>query len=190
MPAVKKKKRNRPASPRTAKNRSQADTLTAFRKLIEPKSTPDKVIHRGKVRGKKSNLPLGQFIFNLFVLNEQLPSSRKMTNEELKRQIFKDFPHHRHVLEPLFEKNIYSVNTWRAQYNRKQLIQEEPPCCSFRYNLDGQKVDSRTGKKIFNDADILSYLDYYGYTAEGTPPTKEYRQSPHGPKNKGKKRGR
>ena len=141
-----------------------------FDSLITPKNTPDKprrVVHR--TIGRRTGLGVCSFMFNLMELNEMLPKNKKMTNEELKRQLFDEFPTHLSQLQRSFDQGNSSVNYYRTLYNEGRLIRSrEPKNCAFRYNINGDKVDARSGKKLLSLKEQNDWRRKYGYKPEGS----------------------
>ena len=71
---------------------SKTKSFTEFAKKIKPQKTPDIPPQIQKTKGKVTGLGLMQFLYNLFLLNERLPKNSKMTNEEIHRQVVREFP--------------------------------------------------------------------------------------------------
>ena len=186
---AKKKKGGRPVGSRTDmgyRGSDQPKTLRQFASKIKPQRTPDKPSAIAKTRGRVTNLGICRFLHNLFVLNETLPKENKMTNEELRRQLFREFPDylkekHREYLvrqkasdRPLPDPS--AVNYYRYLYNIGRLCRgEDTPYCSFRYDIDGEKVSTRSGDKRLDAVGIRSYLESFGFTQEGSARARPYK---------------
>ena len=103
--------------------------------------------------GLKHGYGIMYYWFLLFELNERLPKHKKMTDEEIKRQIQKEYPDSPGAIA-LGEigkpgRNGITVNFYRNLYNNGNLINQDiPPVPSRRYGVDGEIVDPRTGRKM------------------------------------------
>ena len=166
--------------------RKKTKSLTEFAKKIKPLKTPDLPPQIQKTKGKVTDLGMMQFLFNLFLLNEKLPRHNKMTNEEIKRQLYREFPEYMATRKDILEEKTRkaggrrppdpnSINYYRYLFNIGKLVKNStPPLCSFRYNIEGEKVSSRSADKVIDAVDVKSYLTRYGFDREGTPPVKPY----------------
>lgn len=133
---------------------AKQDAVELLRRLgIE--ATPDKLAHRvytPMTRGIQSNLGICSFWCTLFLANEGLRKSEKMTDAEIKRQVLKEFPRHqqpsrtRESLRKL-EEGIVTVNYYRSLYNKGRLTRGiVPKHQSRRYGDSGNLVHPKTGK--------------------------------------------
>ena len=103
------------------------------------------------------------FWATLFEGNELLPKSKKMTNAELERQVRAEFPHEKTLLENL-DSGRQSVNYYRHLYNKGRMSKPKgtpPEYISFRYNSDGESVDTRTGKRVLDKESTNAYIEKY-----------------------------
>lgn len=116
--------------------------------------TPDarrKSQYAPRSAGKKYGMGICQFWAYLFELNELLPKKRKMTDEEIKRQVLAEFSGRKALVKlgNLGEKGRVTVNHYRQMYNMGRLTSNTPPKRrSYRFGLHGLRVDPRTGKDL------------------------------------------
>ena len=141
------------------KARTKASVERSIRGKI--KRTPDaprRDRYAPKVEGKTSGLGIMLFWATLFELNEKLPKQKKMTDEEIKRQVLEEFPidEVREVtrkalskLGAVGEKGEKTVNYYRGLYNIGRCTKGIVPTVkSYRYGEDGEQVNARTGKPL------------------------------------------
>ena len=125
---------------------------TRDRLNLDIRSTPDpqrRNIYTPRSKGKRYGMGICQFWAYLFQLNESLPRKRKMTDEEVKRQILLEFSHRKAVkkLGKVGEKGQVTINHYRQMYNTGRFTSGiKPTSHSRRYGEDGHCVDPRTGK--------------------------------------------
>ena len=101
--------------------------------------------------GKKYGLGICQFWVYIFELNERLPKKRKMTDEEIKRQVREEYPNRKSIkkLGPVGGRGTTTVNYHRQLYNGGRYTRGIPPkVISYRYGADGNEVNPRTGKPL------------------------------------------
>jgi hypothetical protein len=125
-------------------------------------NTPDPIHVKGAhTKGRRTKLGIMAFWHALFELNELNPSSKKMTNAEIARQMNLEFPG-RPAIEKLLEKPS-EVNTFRHMYNTGTLIatrKEKPKHISFRYNAKGNKVDPRT-ERVLTASEVQATIERF-----------------------------
>ena len=118
------------------------------------KKTPDRKPKRTRAprsKGKKTGMGICDFWSALFAANEALPRTRKMTDEEIKRQVIEEFPDRKSVqrLGKVGERGKVTINEHRLLYNLGRYTRGvKPKQLSRRYNADGNVVDGRTGKFV------------------------------------------
>lgn len=93
--------------------------------------------------GKVYGLGVIQFQIQLFEINETLPRMKKMTDEEIRRQIIQEFSHYQDT-KVFYEKTKRVVVETRQRYNRGRMVPKEyagpPPVISFRYDVKGNQT--------------------------------------------------
>ena len=135
---------------------SQLDKLLDIQKTVDP---PRKTWYR--THGKISGMGIMAFWATLFEGNETLSKSKKMTNAEIERQIRLEFPHEETLMENL-DSGRQSVNYYRHLYNRGRMNKDVPPTqISYRYNEEGFIVDTRTGKRMLDEVEVVEYAKRY-----------------------------
>ncbi len=147
MPKGKPIKRLATLDPLGLRNTIQATPDSDRRNQYAPRSA-----------GKKYGMGVCQFWAYLFELNESLPKKRKMTDEEIKRQMLLEFPDRKAVLKlgEIGKKGTVTVNHYRQLYNMGRLTSDIPPAVrSVRYSLKGLPVNPRTGKPYPKDSNVL-----------------------------------
>lgn len=128
--------------------------MTSEPVVIQVKKTPDarrSTNYVPRTQGQNTGMGICEFWVYLFELNEKLPKGRKMTDEEIKRQMWIEFPERKsvHRLGPVGSKGDATVNENRQLYNRGRFTRGVPPTKkSRRYGIDGSQVNPRTGKPI------------------------------------------
>jgi hypothetical protein len=131
--------------------KSDVDVLSSKLKIRQTPDAKPCETRTPRTRGKTTNMGICQFWAALFELNEGLPRTRKMTDEEMKRQVLEEFPERESLkrLGAVGEKGELTVNSHRILYNGGRYTQGRvPEKKSVRYGLDGQPVDARTGKAV------------------------------------------
>jgi hypothetical protein len=133
------------------------EAKSLFKKLGTRK-TPDTHTMRkkwAKKRGKHTGLGVCQFLATLFVANEIVPEKDKLTDEEIKRQILREFPEKIKQLGPLGSVGDRTVGSWRTDFNKgKFTTGQRPERVSYRYNMDGKRVNGRTGAKVLRPDEV------------------------------------
>jgi hypothetical protein len=119
--------------------------------------TPDRTTTREyqpTTRGEVTNMGICAFWATLFLANEGLPRTKKMTDAEIKAKVLNEFPAEsqpdrtRGSLEKL-ELGIVTVNYYRGLYNKGRLTRETAPDNpSKRYGDSGDIVNPKTGRPI------------------------------------------
>lgn len=139
--------------------------------LLNPRKTDDvEYVPQWKVKGSRFGLGLTAFLRQLFEINEKLPAHNKMTNAELERQVLTECGHVESTALS-FQSRRMTVNKYRHKHNTGKLIVPyyTPLPLSFRYNLQGQAVDYRTGKRKLTPQDISEIIEkYYVHQVEHT----------------------
>lgn len=148
---------------RRTKKRLDAGNGAGFDSLIEPQKTPDPERSGGqRTHGRVTGLGILQFVFNLLDLNERLPKKKKMTNEELKRQLLAEFPNRSAKISKSFAAGHTTINFYRYLYNRGRLVRGKAPTrISFRYDVDGHRVRSRDGTTVLTSAEERQWLEKF-----------------------------
>jgi|TARA_R110000824_G_scaffold229932_3_gene417540 hypothetical protein len=139
-------------------NVAQLDKLLNIQKTPDP---PRKAWYR--THGKRTGLGIMAFWATLFEGNELLPKSKKMTNAEIERQVRSEFPHEQTLLENL-DSGRQSVNYYRHLYNKGRMSKPKgtpPQHISFRYNEEGLVIDTRTGKRMLDEVEVVEYAKRY-----------------------------
>lgn len=115
-----------------------------------------------KSKGARFKMGLTAFVRSLFELNESLPSHQKMTNAEIERQILEEYGHVNRTATS-FATGGMTVNKYRYKHNAGVLI--VPFYCSlpfsFRYDIKGQVVDTRTGRHPLEPIGISETIEKY-----------------------------
>lgn len=156
--------KNRAKLKAQAKKKSEKVTAMNVAVLLEIKNTPDpprKTWHR--THGKRTGLGIMAFWATIFEANEILPKMKKMTNAELERQVRKEFPHEATLLENL-DSGRQSVNYYRHLFNKGRMSKPKgsiPEKISFRYNIDGVIVDTRSGRRILTEEEMANLIKKY-----------------------------
>lgn len=141
---------------RKGTNMSTKDAANIIRDLgIE--DTKDPARHRTyspTTRGKNTQLGICSFWATLFLANEGLRKSEKMTDAEIKRQVLAEFPKDeqpprtQESLRKLDEGEV-TVNYYRGLYNKGRLTGKKiPKHLSKRYGNIGEVINGRTGKAL------------------------------------------
>lgn len=132
-------------------------------KSLGIKKTPDRkprTTRTPRTRGVKTGLGICDFWCNLFAANELLPKKRKMTDEEIKRQVIEEFPKRDSVkkLGLVGERGTVTVNEHRLLYNRGRYTRNVVPVVrSVRYNSDGIPVDGKTGRRALSGQELFEF---------------------------------
>ena len=125
------------------------------------RKTADPQVERGytpATKGVQTGLGICLFWATLFEANEQLVKARRMTDEEIKRQVLEEFPPDQQTtrtkkallkLGAVGEKGSVTVNYHRNCYNKGRYTGgNEPKLQSKRYGPTGDVVNGRTGKSF------------------------------------------
>lgn len=99
---------------------------------------------------KRTRKGLFHFIYDLFMWNEVVTRDRRRTDQSIKEVILAEFPASKH---PILRKNLDSddkgINYYRQLFNTGKLSRgAPPPYVSFRYNITGNRIDTRSGKEM------------------------------------------
>lgn len=122
--------------------------------VVRVQKTPDrsrKMPYYPRTQGRNTGMGICEFWSYLFELNERLPPRRKMTDEEIKRQMIEEFPDRPTVkkLGPVGGKGRDTINQNRQLYNSGRFTRGAPPrVYSYRYTIDGEVADPRTGRPL------------------------------------------
>lgn len=147
--------------------------------------TPDrKIIRGGRTKGERTGMSVMESWYNLFELNELQPKARKLTNAELCRQMAAEYPS-RPAIQKLLDKES-KANFFRYLFNTGQLLSYRPGCpekISFRYDVDGNRVTTTSGR-IMSADEIRAYIEKYR-NWKPKPRTKIY-----SPRHSSKRKGR
>ena len=126
---------------------------TKLAKKLGVRSTPDVKGRKSTPRttGKRTGMGICAFWCALFEANEALPKARKMTDEEIKRQMIQEFPSQPAIqkLGPVGQRGTVTVNQYRIMYNTGKLSNGVLPAKpSRRYTDKGELANPRTGKPL------------------------------------------
>ena len=101
-------------------------------------------------KGATVKLPICRFIAQVFEANEILPKGRKLTDEQIKKEILEQFPYH--ASSRRLAAGKIDVGYWRSQYNSGFLTMGKgtktkrnpirPKVLSNRYDKEGRIVVS------------------------------------------------
>lgn len=147
MPKGHPNKRLATIDPHGLRNTIQATQDARARNQYAPRSA-----------GRRYGMGVCQFWAYLFELNESLPKKKKMTDEEIKRQMLLEFPDRPAVLKlgEVGKRGQVTVNHYRQLYNMGRLTSDVvPEVRSIRYSLKGLPVNPRTGKPYPKGSDVL-----------------------------------
>lgn len=126
---------------------------------IKVQKTPDKMRTYYAREGKEYGLGVNQFLYTLFCLNEDLPRMKKMTDEEIRRQIVTEYARYKDTREFYGSQHDAIVDA-RQRFNRGMLGPDKgnPPLkCSFRYNDRGEPMHRGTTMTDQDKADYLAH---------------------------------
>lgn len=139
MSAVAKKPE---ATPQGKKRRINRAVSIRF-KILPDQKTVNKV-----QRGVETGLGITQFVSTLLEANEQLPLSRKLTDETIKQQLIKEFPNAKNVKK--LKSGAITVGYYRTLYNLGHFSVggKKPKQKSHRWTADGQIANLKTGKPL------------------------------------------
>lgn len=131
-------------------------------KLNIQKTSDYEFVGKWKSRGIKFRLGVTAFIKTLFELNEELPTTNKMTNAELERQVLNECGHVESTATA-FATKMCRINSYRYKYNSGTITKPYfiPNLLSFRYDIHGKPVDTRSGRNEMTPDDIAAYIDKY-----------------------------
>ena len=116
----------------------------------------NKSIHKSK--GNTSGLGITAYFSMLFEINEICPKKRKLTDLEIAIKLAKEFPTRKtaqlvHFVGP---NKKHTINSYRYRYNSGKFTRGVlPKRRSFRYNDQGEVVDSKTGKHLLSEEEII-----------------------------------
>lgn len=110
--------------------------------------------------GKRSNLPFNEFLYRLFIANEKFPKSKKMTDQEIERQVKLEFPHFKQVNEKVKK---HGIPFFRNEFNRGKLNTKAAPpwFISTPYDDNGNKINPSRFTSIMSKADVKKHEDKY-----------------------------
>lgn len=117
-------------------------------------TTPDLASTRAyspRTRGVRTGKGIQELWIMLFELNERLPAKKKMTDEEIKRQMWIEFPHAKgvHSLGKVGERGKHTVSLYRALYNNGKFTKgKKPKIRSNRYDEKGRRMIFEKGQRI------------------------------------------
>ena len=100
---------------------------------------------KAKYRGKLSKLGWLEAWAKIFENNELLSPDQRLTDDQIKELVLKDFPH-----KPKIKKSLekYNVQYWRLLYNKGWMHKMcPPPKISFRYNAQGTAIRIGSGRE-------------------------------------------
>lgn len=121
----------------------------------------DRNNRRPRFIGKETGLGLCRFLAELFHNNEEVPPSKRLTNEAIERILVKEYPQHK-ALHKNLRNGRRTVNYYRDLYNRGRWTNGEPPAkISYRYNEDGIPVSIRNGKRPMTATERAEYARRY-----------------------------
>ncbi len=115
-----------------------------------------------KVQGKRTKKGLTQFLFDMFEQNEMAARIDKLTNEKMELMLMEEFPNHDPLIKGLQVGGKGGINDYRRRYNCGVLRRDVLPTrISFRYNKDGLRVDTRTGRRLMSVQDQAKYEQHF-----------------------------
>lgn len=129
---------------------SYQDSIQERLSKLQIEKTPDtsRRFKDAKKKGKNTGMGVWQLYETLFAGNEMLSKNKKMTDEEIKRQILLEFPEQEKPLGRPGRSGKKTINELRQRFLRGDFTKgERPSCFSYRYDIDGDRVDGRYGTK-------------------------------------------
>lgn len=103
-----------------------------------------------KSHGRTTGLGVMEYWAFLFALNEGLSKPDKMTDDEIVRQMEKEFPKRKTVTARIHQGKI-QVGWYRCRYNNGLLTgqnKKKPKQKSYRYNDEGLRIDGQSGRAL------------------------------------------
>ena len=137
-----------------------------FRELGCKSGTLDTNRTSARHRGLRTGMGLLEFLETIFIANENRSKTGKITDEEIARQIIREFPRCRTSTalrqwlrggkQTSVRTEPATVNRFRNKYNAGRLGTPDPETGEYhppviqshRYGPDGSIVNPRTGRKI------------------------------------------
>ncbi len=118
-----------------------------------------------KSRGASTGLGICSYISFLFAANELTKDSKKLTDDEIAKYCEREFPNRPSAFKFRGENKTRTINEYRTRYNQGLFAPNKrmPERRSFRYNLEGQIVDGRTGKRLLSKLEIDGFNSSHKY---------------------------
>lgn len=138
------------------RKKSKSRQVVAKLNIQKTEDPPSRADYVPRTKPRTSKLGICRFWAALFEANESRSKRRKMTDEEIKRQVLLEFPIEDQPertqsalrkLGAVGEKGSVTVNYYRNLYNKGKLTGGvRPEVQSQRYNLEGEIVNGRSGR--------------------------------------------
>jgi hypothetical protein len=128
---------------------------------LQIEKTPDGLREYAERKGAKFGIGVANFIWNLFYQNEILPRFKKMTDNEIRRQIITEFRTYKDTTRYYTKEE--AVIEARRRYNRGQIGPDSkkrypPEHLAFRYDIAGNKIYRM---QVMTDNDVLHYRAHW-----------------------------
>lgn len=132
----------------SARKKKRPQPPSSFR-LTVPVSVEERK-RQHKVLGIDTRLGICSYIRILLEVNETLPRHKKMTDDQLTRQVVTEFPNARSTRRLLSGEVPFGY--WRTRYNHNLIgLGSKPARKSRRYTAKGRLANSRTGRVLIGE---------------------------------------
>lgn len=130
---------------------------------------------KGKL-GLTTGLGVTQYISMIFEINELLPYTRKLNDEQIRQQFVREFPGTRSAID--LANRVRTVGYWRTIYNGGRLTHGKvsrniPERLSHRWTEDGRLANIRTGHPM-DDMELAKVIEKEGKLPEPAPVSKQW----------------
>lgn len=113
-----------------------------------PNRPDPKVFGKRRYMAKATKKSLFHFLFDLFMWNEIVPREKRRTDGGIAAVVLAEFPNHTSLRKNL-DSEKHGINYYRQLFNTGRLSKGQPaPYVSFRYDMQGNRISSRTGKSL------------------------------------------
>jgi hypothetical protein len=148
------------------------ESSLSIRGVSIPRPTPVNDSRVRRMPGKRTGLGLYEFVTSLFVANEDLastapafPSGKPLTNAEIEEAIKEEFSVFPEFVAKVGHKD-WKAGVFRSKYNRGALAMVggkfvRPKMMSFRYDADGDPVETRWGSRKLSPRDQFGLAKYF-----------------------------
>ena len=110
-----------------------------------PNRPDPKVFGKRRFMAKATKKSLFHFLFDLFMWNEIAPREKRRTDGGIAAIVLAEFPTYVSLRRNL-DSEKHGINYYRQLFNTGRLSKGQPaPYVSFRYDLQGNRISSRTG---------------------------------------------